>query len=95
MKTSTLIRRLAFTFIVLGIFISLIAQDTTGYTFTIIKEIPATPVKNQYRSGTCWSFSGISFFESELLRKGKGEFDLSEMFIVRNTYAEKARKYVI
>lgn len=69
-------------------------QATEGYVFKNIKSLPATPVKNQYRSGTCWSFSGISFFESELLRMGKGEYDLSEMFVVRNTYDRKAKKYV-
>ncbi|MCF8369423.1 MAG: aminopeptidase [Bacteroidales bacterium] len=75
------------------------AQETdpplaAAYNFEIIKDIPTTSVKNQYRSGTCWSFSGISFIESELIRKGKGEFDLSEMFVVRNSYEEKAVKYV-
>jgi len=65
-----------------------------GYEFTIVKELPATPVKDQYRSGTCWSFSSLSFIESELLRMGKGAYDLSEMFVVRNAYAEKAEKYV-
>ncbi len=70
------------------------AQSIDGYVFKEIKTLPATPVKNQYRSGTCWSFSGISFFESELLRMGKGEYDLSEMFVVRNAYDKKAEKYV-
>ena len=58
------------------------------------KILPATPVKDQNRSSTCWSFSGISMLESELLRMDKGEYDLSEMFIVRYTYQEKAKKYV-
>ncbi len=72
-------------------------NDTTkkeGYEFTIVKELPATSVKNQYRSGTCWSYSSLSFLEAELLRIGKGEYDLSEMFIVWNTYKDKAEKYV-
>ena len=64
-----------------------------GYQFTIKKELPATSVKNQFRSSTCWSFSTISFLESELLRLGKGEYDLSEMFVVYNIYHEKARNY--
>ena len=63
------------------------------YTFTVVKENPITPVKNQASSGTCWSFSGVSFLESELLRKGKGTFDLSEMYIVRRNYEDKAEKY--
>lgn len=69
-------------------------DSIVGYKFTDIKEVKYTPVKNQSRSGTCWSFSGLAFFESELLRMGKPEFDLSEMFIVRNAYSEKALKYV-
>ncbi len=69
------------------------AQDT-GYKFKMKKEITATPVKSQYRTSTCWSFSTLSFLESELIRMGKGEFDLSEMFVVRYTYLGKADKYV-
>jgi bleomycin hydrolase len=65
-----------------------------GFQFTIIKENPATSVKDQYKSGTCWAFSTLSFLESELLRAGKGEYDLSEAFIVRNAYIEKAIRYV-
>jgi bleomycin hydrolase len=51
-------------------------------------------VLDQAQSGTCWSFSSLSFFESELLRMGKPKVDLSEMFVVRNSYADKADKYV-
>jgi len=68
--------------------------DSSGYRFTMVKSLAATPVKNQFRTSTCWSFSAISLLESELLRMGKEEFDLSEMFIVRNVYERKARKYV-
>jgi len=71
-----------------------LAQDTGGYKFTDIKRLPDTPVKNQYRSGTCWSYSGLSFLESELLRMGKPEVDLAPMWIVRNAYDAKATKYV-
>lgn len=69
------------------------AQDT-GYKFKMKKEIAATPVKSQYRTSTCWSFSSLSFLESEIIRMGKEEFDLSEMFVVRYTYLGKADKYV-
>jgi len=69
-------------------------EKPEGYIFTNTKEIKFTPVKNQSRSGTCWSFSGIGFLECELIRKGKGEFDLSDMWIVKHTYKEKADKYV-
>ena len=75
---------------------SLFAQneDDSGYDFTTIKRLDATSVKNQYRSGTCWSFSGLSLLESEMLRKGKEAVDLSEMWIVRHAYSDKAKKYV-
>lgn len=73
------------------------AQDESkkgAYTFTNVKEVPNTPPKNQYRSGTCWSFSGLGFIEAEAIRKGKPVVDLSEMFVVYKTYFEKSLKYV-
>ena len=69
------------------------------YQFTTVKENPVTPVKNQYRSGTCWCFSALSFLESEAI-KAKGIKDpalypdFSEMFVVRKAYADRARKFV-
>ena len=60
---------------------------------SIVKEIKTTSVKNQAMSNTCWSFATLSFLESELLRMGKGEFDLSEMFYVRKAYPLKAYNY--
>ena len=66
----------------------------SGYQFTAIKEIPSTSVKDQFRSGTCWSFSGLGFLEAEMMRLGKPEVDLSEMFVVYQTYSDKAVKYV-
>lgn len=78
---------------------STLAQDANplkdeGYVFTENFRLPATPVKNQYRSLTCWSYSTIAMLESELIRTGKREYDLSEAFIVRHTYGEKAKQYV-
>ncbi len=69
-------------------------DEPEGYIFTTIEETPYTPVKNQYKSGTCWSFSGIGLLESEILRMGKDTFDLSEMFVVRKAYEAKADRYV-
>lgn len=66
----------------------------SGFQFTAVKEIPCTTVKDQYRSGTCWSFSGLGFLEAELLRLGKPAVDLSEMFVVYHAYSDKAVKYV-
>lgn len=69
-------------------------KTPVGYVFDNEVLLPATSVKDQYRTGTCWSFSALSFFESEMLRLGKPEVDLSEMFVVRNTYSDKAKRYV-
>jgi bleomycin hydrolase len=69
-------------------------EKELGYQFTAVKEIPCTPVKDQYRSGTCWSFSGLGFLEAEMLRLGKPTVDLSEMFVVHHCYSDKATKYV-
>lgn len=78
---------LAFTLLSMGIY----AQ---GYQFTVVKENPITSIKNQASSGTCWSFSGLGFLESEVIRMGKGEHDLSAMYIVRRNYADKAEKFL-
>ena len=73
--------------------------DPKDYQFTTVKELPVTPVKNQFRSGTCWCFSTLSFLESEVI-KAKGIKDpalypdFSEMFVVRKSYYDRAVKYV-
>ena len=73
--------------------------STKDYQFTTVKENPVTPVKNQYRSGTCWCFSALSFLESEVI-KTKGIKDpalypdFSEMFVVRKAYYDRAIKFV-
>lgn len=61
----------------------------TAFVFTTVKANPITSVKNQNRSGTCWSFSSLGFFESELLRMGKGTYDLSEMYLVHKTMEDR------
>lgn len=65
-----------------------------GYKFTDLKRLPTTSVKSQDRAGTCWSWSTISFLESEMIRMGKDSTSLSPLFIVWNTYDGKADKYV-
>ena len=65
-----------------------------GFQFTLVKDLKATPVKNQGSSGTCWSYSSTSFVESELLRMGKKQVDISELFTVRQVYIDKAERYV-
>jgi bleomycin hydrolase len=66
----------------------------SAYIFSNEKILPVTGVKNQSKSGTCWSFATVSFLESELLREGKGEYDLSEMFPVYYSYISKAVKKI-
>ena len=73
---------------------SAFAQKAPEYEFTVIKENPVTSVKNQYRSGTCWCYSALSFVESEILRTKGIETDLSEMFVVGKSYRDRAVKYV-
>ena len=75
------------------------AIKTSDYQFTTVKELPVTPVKNQYRSGTCWCFSTLSFLESEAIKakniEGPAQYpDFSEMFVVRRAYYDRAIKYV-
>lgn len=65
-----------------------------GFRFTTIDSVAITPVKDQHRSSTCWAFSTVGFLESELLRMGKGEYDLSEMFVVSHTMVDRA-EYVV
>jgi len=70
-------------------------EPGNGYEFTTVVDLKATPVRNQSKTGTCWSFATTSFIESELLRVGKDEYDLSEMFIVRHNYVERLRDYFL
>ena len=69
------------------------AQEN-GFKFTTVTDIKTTPIKNQMKTGTCWSFATTSFIETELLRMKKGEYDLSEMYFARYCYADKADRYV-
>lgn len=92
-------KKLLIVFVLIIAIIKLYAQDKneekkSAYEFKTEKEVKTTPVKNQFRSGTCWSFSALSFIESEMLRMGKPEVNLSEAWIIRHTYSEKAKAYV-
>ena len=90
-----------FIFAAMGLFsISGMAQEAKeqpkeeGFVFTTVKKLPITSIKNQNRAGTCWCYSSMAFLEAELLRMGKGEYDFSEMYIVHNTYLDRADKAV-
>lgn len=91
-------KHIYFLFVLLGVALSSYAQEevapTDSFVFKTVKEVPITSIKNQSSSGTCWSFSGLGMIESEALRKGKGEHDLSAMYIVRKNYEDKAVKYL-
>lgn len=69
-------------------------NDSVGFQFTDITIVKHTPVKDQNKSGTCWSFAGTALLEDEILRKGGPETDLSEMFTVRHCYSDKADSYI-
>ncbi|MCK3683576.1 C1 family peptidase [Maribellus sp. YY47] len=87
---------------ILALFIALLlivpvtskAQDEKE-TFTLVKEVKHTPVINQGSTGTCWSFATTSFLESEIMRLGFPETNLSEMFFVYHTYKNKAKEYLL
>lgn len=69
-------------------------KEGSEYKFKVLKDIEATEVQSQGRTGTCWSFSSLSFFESEIIRLNNGKHNLSEMFIARNAYIGKAENYL-
>ena len=94
MKKKILLLALTYAFIFFTDYATAQISGSTAYKFNVIKELPVTSVKNQSRTSTCWSFSTLSFIESELLRMGKGMHDLSEMFIVSNSYYDKSEKYI-
>ena len=62
--------------------------------FTTIKENPITSIKDQNRSGTCWDYSTISFFEAEILKATGKTYDLCESFVANKTYMERATQVV-
>ena len=85
----------------LGVVIGTNAQSfkntkESNYNFKQVKRLAASPVESQGRTGTCWSFSALSFLESEIMRVNKSDepIVLSEMFIVRKAYEEKAKKFI-
>ena len=80
--------------IVFGVVVSAAAQKGEGYQFTDKKVVKTVPITNQYRSGTCWCFSTLSFLEEEVLAAGGEQMTLSQMWVVRHAYFDKAIKYV-
>ncbi|MCR5241621.1 MAG: C1 family peptidase [Prevotella sp.] len=62
--------------------------------FTVVKELPITSIKDQNRSGTCWNYSTLSYFESEILKKSGKTYDLCEAFVANKTYMDRAIQVV-
>lgn len=65
-----------------------------GFKFTEVINLGKTSIKDQGSSGTCWSYSGNSFLESEMIRMGKDPVEISQIYTARNTYVEKAKNFV-
>ena len=70
------------------------AKNTNKPVFTVIKENPITSIKDQNRSGTCWDYSTLSYFESEILKATGKTYDLCESFVANKTYMERAIQVV-
>lgn len=78
-----------------GLFAQMLKNKKDGhYNFTIVKNLDRTDIDNQNRTGTCWSFSSLSFLESEMIRMGKPKVNLSEMYVVRKAYEDRADMFV-
>lgn len=68
--------------------------DPNKPVFTIVKENPITSVKDQNRSGTCWAYSTLSYFESEILKSTGKTYDLCESFVANKDYMDRAVQVV-
>ena len=69
-------------------------KSKESFKFTDVINLANTSIKNQGSSGTCWSYSGNSFLESEMIRIGKQPVEISQIFTARNAYVEKGKNYV-
>lgn len=100
-------KKIIVSFISLGFALNAMAQDNLvksldanksdsakKFKFTTIIDLEDSPVKNQGSSGTCWSYSGNSFLESEMMKSGKEFVDISEIYTARCAYIERAKNYV-
>src|SRR5437868_3313792 len=96
-----MMKKISIVFFLCGILTASYAQDhvvkqkALASDFIVLKNNAATPVKNQAMTGTCWDFSSTSLIESQAMKNNLPEFDLSEMYSVRNIYIEKAKNYIL
>ncbi|MFD2599959.1 aminopeptidase C [Sphingobacterium corticis] len=70
------------------------SNSKAGFQFTEVINLENTPVRDQGSTGTCWSYSGNSFLESEMIRMGKTPVEISPIYTARQTYIEKAKNFV-
>lgn len=81
------------TFVIIQLFSSqIIAQEAKK--ITVIIENWVSPSKSQDETSLCAIFSDMSFIESELHRMGRGDFELSTMYVAYNLYVEKALRLI-
>ncbi len=73
---------------------SLQKRIKSEFVFTDLINLGCTSVKNQGASNTCWSYTGNSFLESEMIRMGKKPMEISQIYTARQAYLEKARTFV-
>ena len=71
------------------------ASIQSKFIFKDVIDLDRTSVKNQGSAGTCWSYSGNSFIESEMIRMKKNPVDIAEIFTARQVYLGKARNYIL
>ena len=71
------------------------ASIQSKFVFKDVIDLEDTSIKNQGSAGTCWSFSGNSFIESEMIRMKKKPVDIAEIFTARQVYLAKARNYIL
>ncbi|PIE50821.1 MAG: aminopeptidase [Flavobacteriales bacterium] len=69
-------------------------NSKASFVFTDVINLEKTSIKNQGSSGTCWSYSGNSFIESEMMRMGKEPVELAQIYTARNAYIEKGKMFV-
>ena len=69
-------------------------KDKNKPVFTVVKENKITSIKDQNRSGTCWAYSTLSYFEAEILKATGKTYDLCESFVANKTYMDRAIQVV-
>lgn len=69
-------------------------KSKDGFVFTELINLGNTSIKDQGSSGTCWSYSGNSFLESEMIRMGQKPVEISQIYTAYYTYLEKAKTFV-